>query len=104
MDKNKWNFHQAAGSDITPVKFWGNIVTAALGILANAILLWNVLQLPETTISHIAIVLYVLVIVAAFAMIPLTIRGHQKLGAQLAFYTIVVLFASGPFFYAGRAL
>jgi len=104
MDESKQISRQATDSDITPIKFWGTIAIASLGIVANVILLWNVLQLPETTISYVAIVFYILVIIAAFAMILLTIRGHQKSGALLAFYTMVVLFASGPFFYAERAL
>jgi hypothetical protein len=103
MDKNKQILPQAADSDLT-IKFWGNIVLAVIGILADALLLRNVLQLPATTISHVVMAFYILVILSGFTVILLTLRGRQKLGAQLAFYTVVVLFVSGPFFYTGRAL
>ena len=103
MDKIKQISHQGSDSDMT-IKFWGNMVIPVIGIVANVLLVRNVLQLAETPISYVAMAFYVLVILASFAVILLTLRGHQKSGAQLAFYAQVVFFASGPFFYTGRAI
>ena len=52
MDKSKQISHQATDSDITPVKYWGNITLSVLIILANIALLRNILQVPKTTISY----------------------------------------------------
>jgi GAF domain-containing protein/HAMP domain-containing protein len=104
MENSKQLSHQATDSDITPIKFWGNIVLAALGILVNIFLLRSAFQLPETTISYVAKAFHSLVILAGSLVILLTIRGHQKLGAQVVFYLVVVLFASGSFLYAESAL
>jgi methyl-accepting chemotaxis protein len=104
MDKSKQISHQAADSDLTPIKFWGNIALAVLGILANIVLLRSAFQLPEATISYVARAFHIMVILAASLEIVLTIRGRQKLGAQVIFYTVVVLFASGSFLYAESAL
>ena len=103
MDNSK-QLPRATNSDITPIKFWGNIVIGALGILANIVLLRNALQFPDATIFYMARVFHVLVIVAGSLMILLTSRGHQKSGAQLAFYTVVALFASASFLYAESVL
>ena len=100
MDKSKQISHQATDSDITPIRFWGNIVIAVLGLLANILLLRTALQLPDATISYVARAFHSLVILATFVVILATIRGHQKSGAQIVFYTAVVLFASGSFLYA----
>ena len=104
MNTDKQIPHPAANSDISPIKFWGNIAFAALGILANILLLRTAFQLPETTISFVVKAFHGLVILAGSLMILLTIRGHQKLGAQVAFYTVVMLFASGSFLYAESPL
>lgn len=104
MDKNKQISRQANDSDVTPVKFWGTIVIAVLGVLSTITLLRNALQLPQTTTSSLAIGFYVLVIVAALAVILLTLLGRQRTAAQLAFYLVIALFTSGTFFYTGRAL
>ena len=100
MDKNKQISHRAVDSDVTPIKFWGNIVIASLGLLANIILLRTALQLPEATITYVARAFHSLVILATSLVIVLTIRGRQKSGAQVIFYTAVALFASGSFLYA----
>ena len=99
MDTNKQIPEHTADNDIT-VKFWGNIVIAALGLLANIVLLRAALQLPEAPISYVARVFHSSVILATSLVILLTLRGHQKSGAQLVFYTAVTLFASGSFLYA----
>lgn len=104
MDKSKQISHQATDSDITPSKFWGNILLSVLLILANIVLLRNVLQAPETTISYAAMAAHAVVIIAGLASILLTLRGQQKVGAQIAFYSAIVLLVSGPFLYTGRAL
>ncbi len=103
MDNSK-QLPQATSNGTTPVKFWGTIVMAALGILADGRLLWNVLRLPKTPMLYGTIAFYVLILLAGFAVVSLTLRGHQKSGAQLALYGTVALFASGPFLYTGRAL
>lgn len=95
---------QAANSNTTAIQVWGNIIIAVLGILATLTLLRSVLQLPKTMISPLAIGFYIVILLAGFGVILLTLRGHQKSGARLAFYATVALFASGPFFYTGRAL
>ncbi len=100
MDKRKQSSRRAADSDVHPIKFWGNIAIAALGLLANIILLRNALQLPEAAISYVARAFHSLVILATSIVILLTIRGHQKSGAQVVFYTVITLFASGSFIYA----
>ncbi|NWG07252.1 MAG: GAF domain-containing protein [Chloroflexi bacterium] len=104
MDKSIHIPQQATDSETTPVKFWGNIALSVLIILANIALLRNILQVPKTTTSYIAMAVHVLVIIAGFAVILSTLRGQQKMGAQIVFYTAIVLFASGPFLYTGRAL
>jgi len=101
MDKNKQISFQAG--DLT-IKFWGNIIIATLGILAAVTLLRSALLLPKTAISALVIGFYVFTIIAALAVILLTLRGRQKVGAWIAFYLTVVLFGSGPLFYTGRAL
>jgi GAF domain-containing protein/HAMP domain-containing protein len=103
MEKNKQVSLQAGDRDLT-IKFWGNIVIAALGILATVALLRSILQLPKTAISALVIGFYVFIIIAGFAVVLLTLRGRQKLAAQTAFYLTTALFTSGPLFYTGRAL
>lgn len=100
MDKNKQTSHQVTDSDITPIQFWGNIVIAALGLLANIVLLRTAFQLPDATISYVARAFHSLIILATSLVILLTVRGHQKSGAQVVFYTAIGLFASGSFLYA----
>lgn len=102
MDTSKQIPQQSADNDIT-VKFWGNIVIAALGLLANIVLLRAALQLPEAPISYVAMAFHSLVILATSLVIVLTLRGHQKSGAQIVFYTAVALFTSGSFIYAESA-
>ena len=80
MDKSKQISHQAADSDITPIKFWGTIVIAALGILANIVLLRNALQLPEATISYVARAFHALVILAASACDPIDHPRSPEIG------------------------
>ena len=104
MDKNVHSPQQATDTGITPIKFWGNIVIAALGLLANIVLLRTALQLPDATISYVAKAFHSLVILATSLVILLTIRGRQKSGAQVVFYTAVALFASGSFLYAESVL
>jgi putative methionine-R-sulfoxide reductase with GAF domain len=100
MDKSRQIFHPAADSDITPIQFWGNIVIAALGLLANIVLLRTALQLPDATISYVARAFHSLVILATSLVILMTLRGHQKFAAQIVFYTAILLLASGSFIYA----
>jgi len=100
MDKSKQISRQASDNDITPIKFWGTIVIAVLGLLANVVLLRTALQLPDTTISYVARSFHALVILATSLVILLTIRGHQKSAAQIVFYTAIMLLASGSFIYA----
>ena len=100
MDNNKHVAHQATDSDVAPIQFWGNIVIAALGLLANVVLLRTALQLPDATIAYAARAFHSLVILATSVVILLTLRGHQKSGAQVIFYTVILLFVSGSFLYA----
>lgn len=103
MHKSKPIFPRGTDS-ITPIQFWGNIIIAALGLLANIVLLRNALQLPESTISYAARAFHSLVILATSLVILLTLRGHQKSGAQVVFYMVMVLFTSGSFLYAENVL
>ena len=100
MDNNKQISHQATDRDVTPIQFWGNIVIAALGLLANIVLLRTALQLPEAPIAYVARAFHSLVILATSLVILLTLRGHQRSGAQVVFYTVIMLFVSGSFIYA----
>lgn len=103
MDKRTRIMRQSSDSDVTPIKFWGTIILSVLMIMANIVLLRNVLQLPETTISSAAIVVHALVIVAGLTAIVLTLRSQQKLGAQIVFYAAILALVSGPFLYTERA-
>lgn len=100
MDKSKQIYSQSTDNDVTRIQFWGNIVIAALGLLANIVLLRTALQLPDAAISYVARAFHSSVILATSFVILLTIRGHQKTAAQIVFYTAILLLASGSFIYA----
>ncbi len=104
MENSKQLSHQATDSKITPIKFWGTNALGVIGIVAIGFKLVAMLQLPGVGVVYIAMGLYALTIAAGIAVILLTLRGRQDLGAQLSIYMIGLVFAISPVVDKGRTL
>jgi HAMP domain-containing protein len=104
MEKSKQITHQGNQTGNTSAMFWGTIALGVIGIVAVLFTLVPMLQLPREGVVYFGMVLYSLTSVAGMTVIILTLRGRQDLGAQLAFYMVLLVFMSSPVIFVGRAL
>lgn len=104
MENNKQLPHTAADSDVTPVQYWGALAFSILGMLVTVLLLRNAFQLPRVGVAYVAMAVYAFAFSTAIPVILLVMRGRQRLGVQIGFFMVILVFGTTPFIYTGRAI
>jgi hypothetical protein len=94
---------QTREEKVTQGIFWG---TTALGVIATLVFgyfLVFFLRQDKTPIVYIATTIFLFALLGALTSLALTIRGRQKLGAELALYMLLALGISMISVLQGRA-
>ena len=82
--------------------FWGTIALDIIAMLVFGYFVIFMLKLDKTPIVYVGIVIFLSTFLSAVASTVLTIRGHQKLGAELVLYSLSALGVTMAAVFQGR--
>lgn len=91
MDETKKPAQNSMENNLTKSAFWGTIALNGVMLLVFGYFLAFFMQQERTPLIYIAMAIFLFALVAGLISLVFTIRGKQKQGAELSFYTLLGL-------------
>ena len=103
MDETKKAAQNSMENDLTKSAIWGTMELNGIMLLVFSYFFAFFLQQEKTPLIYIAIAVFLFALIAGLTSLVITIRGKQKPGAELSFYTLLGLGIAIIFIFQGRA-
>ncbi|GAB1470144.1 hypothetical protein MASR2M66_10210 [Chloroflexota bacterium] len=91
-------------NNIVPSVFWGTIALDVIAMLVFGYFLAFLQGLDKTPIVYVGMIIFLAILLAALSSLVLTIRGRQRLGAEIVLYSLAVLGIMMIVVFQGRVL